>query len=149
MGLKGSLICPAELFKILQDDAVQALQLVCQQIWKTQQWPRDWKGTGKGRFSFQSQGKAIPKNVQISVQLHSFHMLARLCSTSFKLPMAGSCYVQQKPTQYCKAVIFNLNKILQARLRELRTSRCMVGLRKGRRIRDQIANICWIIEKAR
>ena len=41
--------------------------------------------TGKGQFSFQSQRKAMPKIVQITVQLHSFQMLARLCSKSFKL----------------------------------------------------------------
>ena len=41
--------------------------------------------TGKDQFSFQSQRKAMTKNVQITVQLHSFHMLARLCSKSFKL----------------------------------------------------------------
>ena len=46
---------------------------------KTQQW------TGKGQFSFESQRKAMTKNVQIIIQLHSFHMLARLCSISFKL----------------------------------------------------------------
>ena len=52
----------------------------CQQIWKTHQGHR----TGKGQFSFQSQRTAM-KNVQITVQLHSFHMPARLCSKSFKL----------------------------------------------------------------
>ena len=41
--------------------------------------------TGKGQFSFQSQRKAMTKNVQINIQLHSFHMPARLCSKSFKL----------------------------------------------------------------
>ena len=46
------------LFQILKDDAVKVLHLICQQIWKTQQWPRDWKSP----FSFQSQRKAIPKN---------------------------------------------------------------------------------------
>ena len=64
---------PAELFQILKDDAVKVLHSVCQQIWKTQQWPQDWKG----QFSFQSQRRAIPKNVQTPVQLCSFHMLAR------------------------------------------------------------------------
>ena len=39
--------------------------------------------TGKGQFSFQSQGRAMPKNVQTTTQLHSFHMLARSCSKSF------------------------------------------------------------------
>ena len=36
---------PVELFQILKDDAVKVLQLICQQIWKTQQWPQDWKRT--------------------------------------------------------------------------------------------------------
>ena len=60
-----------ELFQILKDDAVKVLHLLCQQIWKTQQWPQD----GKGQFSFQSQRKAMPKNVQTTAQLHSSHML--------------------------------------------------------------------------
>ena len=64
---------PVELFQILKDDAVKVLHSICQQIWKTQQWPQDWKG----QFSFQSQRKAVPKNVQITAQLHSFHMLAK------------------------------------------------------------------------
>ena len=45
---------PVELFQILKDDAVQVLHSICQQIWKTQQWPQDWKS----QFSFQSQRKA-------------------------------------------------------------------------------------------
>ena len=64
---------PAELFQILKDDAVKVLHSICQQIWKTQQWPWD----GKGLFSFQSQRKAMPKNVQTTAQLHSSHMLAK------------------------------------------------------------------------
>ena len=60
-----------ELFQILIDDAVKMLHSICQQIWKTQQWPQDWK-----RSSFQSQRRAMPKNAQTTVQLHSFHMLA-------------------------------------------------------------------------
>ena len=65
---------PAELFQILKDDAVKVLHSVCQQIWKTQQWPNS---TGKVQFSFQSLRKEIPKNVQTTTQLHSFHMLAK------------------------------------------------------------------------
>ena len=72
---------PAELFQILKDDAMKVLHSICQQIWKTQQWPQDWKRS----VLFQSQRKETPKNVQITVQLHSFYMLARLCSKSFKL----------------------------------------------------------------
>ena len=67
---------PAELFKILKGDAVKVLHSICQQIWKTQQWPPDWKRS----VSFQSQRRAVLKNVQTAVQLCSFHMLARLCS---------------------------------------------------------------------
>ena len=52
---------PFELFQILKDDAVKVLHSICQQIWKTQQWPQDWKG----QFSFEPQRRAIPKNVQI------------------------------------------------------------------------------------
>ena len=63
----------AELFQILNDDAVKAWHSICQQIWKTQQWPRDWK-----RLVFiPVPKKAMTKNAQTTVQLHSFHMLAR------------------------------------------------------------------------
>ena len=62
-----------ELFQILKDDAVKVLHSICQQIWKTQQWPQDWKS----QFSFQSQRRAMPKNVQTTAQLHSSHMLAK------------------------------------------------------------------------
>ena len=62
-----------ELFQILEDDAVEVLHSICQQIWKTQQWPQDWKG----QFSFQPQRKAMPKNAQTTAQLHSSHMLAK------------------------------------------------------------------------
>ena len=62
---------PVELFQILKDDSVKVLQSLCQQIWKTQQWPQDWKG----QFSFQSQRKAMSKNAQTTAQLHSSHML--------------------------------------------------------------------------
>ena len=49
----------AELFKILKEDSVKVLYSICQQIWKIHQWPQD----GKGQFSFQSQRKAMLKNV--------------------------------------------------------------------------------------
>ena len=65
---------PIELFQILKDDAVNLLLSICQQIWKTQQWPHR---TGKGQFSFQFQRKAIPKNAQTTAQLHSSHTPAK------------------------------------------------------------------------
>ena len=61
-----------ELFQILKDDAVKVLHSICQQVWKTQQWPQDWKRS----VSFQSQRKVMPKNAQTTAQLHSSHMLA-------------------------------------------------------------------------
>ena len=66
---------PAELFQILKDDAVKVLHSICPYTWKTQQWPEDW--TGKGQFSFLSQTRAMPKNVQTSAQLQSLHTLTK------------------------------------------------------------------------
>ena len=63
----------AELFQILKYDAMKVLHLICQQIWKTQQWPQDWKS----QFSFQSQRTAMPKNAQTTTQLHSSHTLVK------------------------------------------------------------------------
>ena len=77
--------------------------------------------TGKGEFSFQSQRKAMPKNAQTTAQLHSFHTLVML-------------------------------KILQARLQQYVNCEfpdVQAGFRKGRGTRDQIANIRWVIEKAK
>ena len=59
--------------QILKDDAVKALHSICQQIWKTQQCSQDWKRS----LSFQSQRKAMPKNVQTTAQLHSSHTLVK------------------------------------------------------------------------
>ena len=64
---------PVELLQILKDDAVKVLHSICQQIWKTQQWPQDWKS----QFSFQSQRESMPKNAQTTTQLHSSHMLVK------------------------------------------------------------------------
>ena len=64
---------PGELFQILKDDAVKGLHSICQQIWKTQQWPQDWKRS----VFIQSQRKAAPKNAQTTTQLHSSHTLVK------------------------------------------------------------------------
>ena len=77
----------------------------------------------KGHFSFQSQRKSMPKNAQTTAQLHSSHTLSKV-----------------------------MLEILQARLQQYMNHELPVvqaGFRKGRGTRDQIANICWIIEKAR
>ena len=64
---------PVELFQILKDDAVKVLHSICQQIWKTQQWPWEWKC----QFLFQSQRKAMSKDAQTITQLHSSHTLVK------------------------------------------------------------------------
>ena len=110
---------PVELFQILKDDAVKVLHSICQEIWKIQQWPKDWKS---------SVFIPIPKKGN-----------ARECSN------------------YCTiALISHTNKvmlkILQARLLQYMNYELpdiRAGFRKGRGMRDQIANILWIIEKAR
>ena len=63
---------PVELFQILKDDAVKVLHSICHQIWKTQQWPQDWK-----RSVFIPIPKAMPNNAQTTPQLHSFYTLAK------------------------------------------------------------------------
>ena len=66
---------PVELFQILKHDAVKVLHSICQQIWKTQQWPQDWK---KSVFiPIPKKGNAMPKNAQTIAQLHLSHMLAK------------------------------------------------------------------------
>ena len=110
---------PVELFQILKDDAVKELHSICQQIWKTEQWPQDWK---------RSVFIPIPKKGNAK-ECSNYHTIALISHTS-------------------KVML----KILQARLqhymnRELPDVKA--GFRKGRGTRDQIANIRWIIEKAR
>ena len=64
---------PVELFQILKDDTVKVLHSICQQLWKTQQWPQDWKRS----VFIPIPKKAIPKNAQTTEQLHSSHMLVK------------------------------------------------------------------------
>ena len=61
---------PVELFQILEDDAVKVLHSICQQIWKTQQWPQDWKRS----VFIPIQRNTMRKNAQTTSQLHSSHM---------------------------------------------------------------------------
>ena len=106
---------PAKLFQILKDGAVKVLHSICQQIWKTLQWPQDQK---KSVFI------PIPKKGN-----------AKECSNYSKI-----------------ILISHASKILQASLQQYVNQELLdvqPGFRKGRRTRDQIANICWIIKKAR
>ena len=110
---------PVELFQILKDDAVKALHSICQQIWKTQQWPQDWK---------RSVFTAIPKKGNAK-ECSNYHTIALISHTS-------------------KVML----KILQARLQQYMNHELpdvQAGFIKGRGTRDQIANIRWIIKKAR
>ena len=76
---------PCKLFQILKNDAVKVLHSICQQVWKAQQWPLD----GKRAVFIPMPKERMTKNVQTTVQLHSFHMQARLCSKYFKLSFRG------------------------------------------------------------
>ena len=108
---------PVELFQILKDDAVKVLHSVCQQIWKTQQLPQEWK---------RSVFNPIPKKV--SAKECSNYRTVALISHASKVML----------------------KILQARLQQYVNRELpdvQPGFRKGRGTRDQISNICWIIQK--
>ena len=110
---------PAELFQILKDDAIKVLHSICQQIWKTQQWPQDWK-----RSVFIS----IPKKGN-----------AKECSNYCTIALIS----------HASKVIL---KILQVRLQQYVNRELpdvQAGFRKGRGTRNQIANVCWMIKKAR
>ena len=103
---------PVELFQILKYDAVKVLHSICQQIWKIQQWPQDWK-----------------RSVFIRVpQKGNAKECSNYCTIAF--------------ISHASKVMF---KILQARLQQYMNcelSDVQAGFRRGRRTRDQIANIC-------
>ena len=108
-----------ELFQILKDDVVEVLHSICQQIWKTQQWLQDWKKSVFIPILKKGNGK----------ECSSYHTIALISHASKVMP-----------------------KILQARLQQyvnLEFTDVHTGFRKSRGTRDQIANIFWIIEKAR
>ena len=110
---------PVELFQILKDDAVKVLHAICQQIWKTQQWPKDWK---------RSVFIPIPKKGN-----------AKECSNDHTVALISPA---------SKVML----KIFQARLQQYvnyEVPGVQAGFRKSRGTRDQIANIHWIIKKAR
>ena len=110
---------PVELFQILKDDFVKVLHSIWQRIWKTQQWPQDWK---RSIFT------PIPKKGN---------------------PKECSNYCTTALISHTSKLIL---KILQARLQQYMNRELpdvQAGFRKGRGARDQIANIHWIIKKAR
>ena len=110
---------PVELFQILKDDAVKVLHSICQRIWKTQQWSQDCK---------RSVFIPIPKKGNAK-ECSNYHTIALISHTS-------------------KVML----KIFQAKLQQYMNRELpdvQAGFRKGRGTRDQIANIRWIIKKAR
>ena len=110
---------PVELFQILKDDSVKVLHLICQQIWKTQKWPQDWE-----RSVF------IPTPKKGNAKECSNYRTVALISPASKVML----------------------KILQARLQQSMNHELpdvQAVFRKGRGTRDQVANIRWIIKKAR
>ena len=108
----------AELFQILKDDAVKVLHSICQQIWKTQQWPQDQK---------RSVFIPIPKkgNAKDCSNYCTIALLSLASKVKLKIHQTG------------------LQQYMNGELPDVQA-----GFGKGRWTRDQIANICWIIEKA-
>ena len=110
---------PVELLQILKDEAVKVLHSICQQIWKTHQWPQNWK-----------------MSVFVPIQKKGN---AKKCSNYHTIALIS----------YASKLMF---KILPARLQKYLNREfpdVQAGFRKSRGTRDQIANICWIMEKAR
>ena len=107
---------PVELFQILKEDAVKVLHSIWQQIWKTQQWPQDWK-----RAVF----IPIPKkgNVKECSNYHTIALISHARKVMLKI-------LQARLQQYINCELPDVQ----------------AGFRKGRGTRDQIANICWIIK---
>ena len=109
---------PVELFQILNVDAMKVLHSICQQIWKTQQWPHDWK---------RSVFIPIPKKGNAK-ECSNYHTVVLISHTSKVM---------------LKSLQDRLQQYVNHELPDVQT-----GFRKGRGTRDQIANIHWIIEKA-
>ena len=114
---RGSDGIPVELFQILKDNAVKVLHSICQQMWKTQQWPQDWK---------RSVFLAIPKksNAKECSNYCTIALISHAGKVMLKILQAG------------------LQQYINCELTDVQA-----GFRKGRGTRDQIANIRWIMKK--
>ena len=110
---------PADLFQILKDDAVKMLHSICQQIWKTQQGPQDWK---------RSVFIPIPKkgNAKGCSKYHTIALISHASNVVLKILQA------------------RLQQYVNGELPDVQT-----GLRESRGTKDQVDNILWIVEKAR
>ena len=110
---------PAELFQILEDDAVKVLHSICQQIWKTQQWSQDWKRSVFILISKKGNAKECFKYYTVALISHASKIMLKI--------------LQARLQQYVNPELPHIK----------------AGFRKGRGTRDQIVNIHWIIDKAR
>ena len=110
---------PVELFQILKDDAVKMLHSICQQMWKTQQWPQDWEKSVFIPIPKKGNAKECSNYCTISPVSHSSKVMIKI--------------LQERLQQYMNWELPDVE----------------AGFRKGRGARDQIVNIRWIIEKAR
>ena len=110
---------PVELFQILKDDAVKVLHSICQQIWKTQQWPQDWKRSVFILIPKKSNAKECSNYCKIAVISHASKVMLKI--------------LQARLQQYMNHELLDIQ----------------AGFRKGRGTRGQIANICWIIKKSK
>ena len=109
---------PVELFQFLKDDAVKVPHSICQQIWKTQQWPQDWKRSVFIPISKKGNAKECSNYRTIALISHASKVMLEI--------------LQARLQQYVNCELPDVQ----------------AGFRKGRGTRDQIANIRWIIEKA-
>ena len=115
----GGDLIPVELFQILKDDAVKVLHSICQQIWKTQQWPQDWKRSVFIPIPKKGNAKECSKYYTIALISHATKVMLKIIQTMLQ--------------QYVNHELPDVQD----------------GVRKGRGTRYQIASIRWIIEKAR
>ena len=109
---------PAELFQVLKDDAVKMLYSICQQIWKTQQWPEDWKKSVFTPIAKKGKAKECSNYCTVPLISHASKVMLKI--------------FQSRLQQYVNCELLDVQ----------------AGFRKGRGTREQIANICWIIKKA-
>ena len=110
---------PVELFQILKDDVVKVLRPICQQIWKTQQWPQDWKRSVFIIIPKKGNAKECRNYCTIALISHARKVMLKI--------------LQARLQQYVNHELPDVQ----------------AGFQKGRGTRDQIVNIHWIIEKAR
>ena len=110
---------PVELLQIIKDDAVKVLHSICQQIWKTQQWPQDWKRPVFIPIPKKGNTKECSNSLTIALISHASKVMLKILQARFQ--------------QYMNRELPDVQ----------------AGFRKGRGTRDQIANIRWIIKKVR